>query len=354
MRASASAGPTPAVSSLSSPSARSPLLVPSPASAGTPPVTAAPTSTEPRITLEAQDPFTPVGGVVTFRADIANAPPGATVNLNAYQPLTTAVTSTPSRRAVRRGCAHRRAQRAGRRPRGGPRHRLACRHDRAAIAEPPAGSHPSQRARPACIPSRSTSATTPGRTIAVVRDHARGRAADDRPSITEPLNVVWVWPLVAAPSYLPRGSPDREVTAQFLPEGRLGRQAVARAAPDVPVTLSLGPETLEAWSEDPIAQGGAETIVAPRRTRPSAPLRPHRPPLAARPRARRRGRRGLARGADVLRSTIGSTPDAHLAARPVSAPSLARLEAAASIAPSSTAPRSPRRPPPPPRPASWS
>src|SRR5262249_19188800 len=74
--------------------------------------------------------------------------------------------------------------------------------------------------------------------------------ADGRPSITEPLNVVWVWPLVAAPSYLPSGAPDPDVASQFPAEGRLGRQAVAlRSVPDVPVTLDLGPETLEAWSQ---------------------------------------------------------------------------------------------------------
>ena len=55
------------------------LLMPSIASAGTPPATTATSSTDPRITLQAQDPWTPVGGTATFRIDITNAPPGATL-----------------------------------------------------------------------------------------------------------------------------------------------------------------------------------------------------------------------------------------------------------------------------------
>src|SRR5438046_5292823 len=38
--------------------------------------------------LQAQDPWTPVGGDVTLRFDIAHAPPGATLNLTPYQALT--------------------------------------------------------------------------------------------------------------------------------------------------------------------------------------------------------------------------------------------------------------------------
>src|SRR5262249_22682943 len=86
VRSSAKRGPLAALAALVVAVA---VGTPLPASAGTPPATTASTSAEPRITLEAQDAWAPVGGAVTFRFDIANAPPGATLNLTAYQPLIT-------------------------------------------------------------------------------------------------------------------------------------------------------------------------------------------------------------------------------------------------------------------------
>src|SRR5262249_47503324 len=146
---------------------------------------------------------------------------------------------------------------------------------------------------------------------------------DGRPSITEPLDVVWVWPLVAAPSYLPNGQPDHAVTSQFAAEGRLGRQAVAlRAVPDVPVTLSPGPETLEAWSQDPIGEGAAESIISATATHETlgGPYVPIDLPSLLDHGLGSAVDEELARGADVLKSTLGSAPDANTwLVQPVSA-----------------------------------
>jgi len=310
-------------------------VTPVPASAGTPPVTPTPTSTEPRITLESQDPFTPVGGVVSFRIAVANAPPGATLNLTAYQPLTT------------RGDFDAIAQ--GDTPRGALPGGLSAPVEELAV-DPDTGARivtiglqspnlPRDLTRlnvraPGVYPlevdlrdDTGTRTIAPSFVTMLVVSQPDGRR-----SITEPLNVVWVWPLVAAPSYLPNGGSDREVTAQFPPEGRLGRQAIAlRAIPDVPVTLSLGPETLEAWSEDPIAQAGAETIVAASATHQT--LGGSYVPIDL-PSLLDHGLGGavdeeLARGADVLKSTLGSAPDPNTRlVKPVSTSALARLVAA--------------------------
>jgi len=309
------------------------LLLPSAASAGTPPVTTSTSSTAPRITLQAQDPWSPVGGNVTLRLDIAHAPPGATLNLTPYQALTT------------RGDFDAIAQ--GNPPKGALSGGLSTPVDQLA-ADPDTGvrvvtvglQSPTQTRdftrlnvrAPGVYPlevsllDENNAALAPSFVTMLVVSQP-----DGRPSIAEPLNVVWVWPLVAAPSYLPNGAPDREITKEFLPEGRLGRQAVAlRAEPDVPVTLAVGPETLEAWSEDPLAQGGADTIVAATATHqtlgnPYVPI--DLPSLLD------HGLTGaideeLVRGSDVLRSTLGAAPDSRTRlVRPVSAAALERLRA---------------------------
>jgi len=307
------------------------LLVPTIASAGNPPVTTANTSTEPRITLQAQDPWTPVGGNVTLRLDIAHAPPGATLNLTPYQALTT------------RGDFDAVAQ--GTPPRGALTGGLSAPVDELAV-DPDTGwrvvtvglqspnlardfARLNVRA-PGVYPlevslrdGNDTIIAPPFVTMLVVSQ------PEGRPSITEPLNVVWVWPLVAAPSYLPNGERDHDVTAQFLPEGRLGRQAVAlRATPDVPVTLSLGPETLEAWSGDPLAQGGSETIMAATATHQTLgnPYVPVDLPSLLDHGLTAAIDEELTRGSDVLQNTLGAAPDSRTRlVRPLSAAALERL-----------------------------
>ena len=71
----------------------------------------------------------------------------------------------------------------------------------------------------------------------------------DTSSTTLPLEVAWVWPLVAKPAMALSGTYDPAVTADFGTAGRLGKQATAIAsASDVPLTLAPSPETVDSWS----------------------------------------------------------------------------------------------------------
>ena len=84
-------------------------------------------------------------------------------------------------------------------------------------------------------------------------------------TVGRPLDVAWVWPLGAAPAYLPGGQPDPAVLSELEPTGRLGRQvALLGNAPDVPVTLAPTPETVDAWSnltgKFPALAGGLNTL----------------------------------------------------------------------------------------------
>ncbi|MET0627184.1 MAG: DUF6049 family protein [Acidimicrobiia bacterium] len=68
-------------------------------------------------------------------------------------------------------------------------------------------------------------------------------------TVGQPLDVAWVWPLVADPAYLPAGNPDPAVIAELHTDGRLGQQAELIAGnADVPLTLAPSPDTLSAWA----------------------------------------------------------------------------------------------------------
>lgn len=67
--------------------------------------------------------------------------------------------------------------------------------------------------------------------------------------IDAPLAVAWVWPLVAPPYALPDGSPDPGVVEELVPGGRLHGAATTLADAGVPLTLAIGPETLESWRD---------------------------------------------------------------------------------------------------------
>lgn len=89
-------------------------------------------------------------------------------------------------------------------------------------------------------------------------------------SIGEQLQVAWVWPLVAPSARQPDGSPNPTVVAQLRSDGRLGRIASELpAASTLPLTLELGPETIQSWSQisqnaqnDPTLQSGIQNIQA--------------------------------------------------------------------------------------------
>jgi hypothetical protein len=73
--------------------------------------------------------------------------------------------------------------------------------------------------------------------------------ADLSTAAQKPLDVAWIWPLVAAPALGFDGNADPAVAGQLGPIGRLGRQATLIGDnTDVPLTLVPSPETLDAWS----------------------------------------------------------------------------------------------------------
>ena len=127
----------------------------------------------------------------------------------------------------------------------------ARRHDRAAAAEPRARQLPPQRACARRVPPRGRAPRRRPTASSLRRSSPCSwcrspRAGRRSPSRSTSCGCGRSW---RRRRTCPTVSRIATVTAQFLPEGRLGRQAVAlRAVPDVPVTLALGPETLEAWS----------------------------------------------------------------------------------------------------------
>lgn len=63
------------------------------------------------------------------------------------------------------------------------------------------------------------------------------------------LDVAWIWQVGAAPAMTAAGTLNPEITAQFAADERLGRIANELAtATDVPLSVAIVPETLDAWS----------------------------------------------------------------------------------------------------------
>lgn len=73
--------------------------------------------------------------------------------------------------------------------------------------------------------------------------------AVDTDPIDAPLAVAWIWPVVAAPYVRPDGTPDPAVAAELTPGGRLDQAVAALTNARVPLTLSVGPETLASWRD---------------------------------------------------------------------------------------------------------
>jgi len=207
---------------------------------------ATPGSGTARLELVAQDPWTPVGGDVSMRLDITNPPPGATVGFSVYQ----AVTARKTYDATMLGGQL------------SPVPQIAVPVDALPVddrgarivtlgLQSPTGPRDPDRLnvrRGGVYPMDVELRDADDEVLATFRT-ALIVAEADRAPVAEPLRVAWVWPLVAPPSFLPSGEPDRDVIAAFRPDGRLGTQAVALAAvPDVPVTLAPAGETIEAWS----------------------------------------------------------------------------------------------------------
>jgi hypothetical protein len=90
--------------------------------------------------------------------------------------------------------------------------------------------------------------------------------ADLTAGTQKPLDVAWVWPLVADPAFGFENTADPAVAAQLSATGRLGRQAALIGSDtDVPLTLAPSPETMDAWStlgrDDPSIATGVTRLT---------------------------------------------------------------------------------------------
>jgi hypothetical protein len=306
------------------------LLVPTAAFAQTgPTATTSPTALPSRIELVSQDPWTPVGTDVRLRLNVSNPQPGATLSITVYPPL------------IRRQDFDAVAD-------GSTSTRTVGQHTMQVDGLPVDGSG----ARVVTLPVQTTPPEPDRFNIGYagvyplrveVRD-ARGIDPLSNSFVTalvvgqpqgRPLDFVWVWPMVAAPSYLPGGRPDPTVLASLRPEGRLGKQALAlRSVPDVPVTLAPGPETLEAWlaygNEDASVLAGAQTVRAASSTHQTlgGPFVPVDFPSLIDHGLSTAVDEELMRGNEVLQTSIGSVVDSRTRlVRPASTGALGRLRA---------------------------
>ena len=167
-------------------------------------------------------------------------------------------------------------------------------------------------------------------TMAVVVDAAPDGKAQPLPA---PLGVAWVWPLVTGPSTLPDGTNDPAVTAELRPRGRLGRQAGVLARVDIPLTLTPGPETLEAWvnqgrDDAEIGRGAAAVVDAAVRTQiVSGTYVPTDVPSLLAAGLNNAVDEQLVRGDETLVRLLGPHKDSNTAvARPIDRASLALLQ----------------------------
>ena len=150
------------------------------------------------------------------------------------------------------------------------------------------------------------------------------------------LGVAWVWPLATPPGTLPDGQTDPAVVAALRPGGRIGRQATAlQQAPDIPLTLVPGPETMQLWAS--LARDDATLLAGVNGMRDAAAraqlvagsyVPTDLPSLVASGLTTAVDAQ-LVQGDDTLRRFFGTRADTRTAlARPVDAASLARRRAA--------------------------
>jgi hypothetical protein len=286
------------------------------------------------IELAAQDPWTPLGGDVALRLAIANPPPGATVSFSAYQAFTSKksydsamlggpLVSVLSQVSVPVDDL--------------PADDLGTRPVHLGL-QSPSGARDANRLnlrRAGVYPVEVDLRDADERTIATFRTALVVTEAD-KATVAEPLQVAWVWPLSAAPSYLPDTGLDKDVVAGFRSDGRLGRMATAlRDVPDVPVTLAPTAETMEAWGElaktDPTIETTDDAIRTAAATRPVlqgpyvpidlASLIDHGLANAA--------DEELLRGSESIRAAFGATLDARTQVlHPATSAALGRLHSA--------------------------
>jgi len=287
-----------------------------------------------RITLVAQDPWSPVGNDLRLVMGVDGAPPGAVVNVSVGQAIISRAIYDESALGAPIGSVLTQLSipldALPPDPRGARVLTLG-------LQSPTAARDPARLnvRRPGVYPvdvelrNADEQPLSSFRTVFVV-------AEADRPTVGERLRVAWVWPVTAPPSFLAQGGPDKEVAAAFRPGGRLGRMALAlQDHPDVPVTLAPTAETVEAWRDAAAADPGVQTtfdalrVAAATRTVLRGPYVPVDLPALL-----EHGLTGavddvLTRGDEVLGPTLGIVPDARTALlAPASPGALGRLRIA--------------------------
>lgn len=154
------------------------------------------------------------------------------------------------------------------------------------------------------------------------------------PPVAAPLQVAWIWHLLAEPSVDPESA--HRVVTSVGPTGRVGRLVTALpTAADVPVILAPGPETLDVWAAashtDPSLQAGLETVRAAARTHQvlAAPYVPIDVPGLQAAGLGSETSNELAAGSDALNDVLATRVDRRTSAvTPLDATALARLREA--------------------------
>ena len=175
-----------------------------------------------------------------------------------------------------------------------------------------------------------------GQSVARFVTYAVVASAGTASPLTQPLGVAWVWPLSAVPAIRPDGTIDPEVSAALQPDGRLGVQAAALAKnTDVPLTVVPGPETMEVWSQlghENVAIGAGASAVqgaAARDQMVAGTYEPVNVPSLLRAGLVSALDAQFVQGDDALHKFFGVRIDpSTMLARPTDGPALARLRSA--------------------------
>ncbi|HEX5586978.1 MAG TPA: DUF6049 family protein [Acidimicrobiia bacterium] len=207
--------------------------------------TATPT---PKLVLVGQDAWTPSGGVVTLRLRADNAPPGLTLALTTHAQVVSRSAFDDTVDGGALGSTLRLTQLPFDDlpvdPTTGARTLTIALDDLSARLN-------ARQSSSGVFPLEVELRDADNRAVSHFVTHlvVADVTADGALAVGQPLDVAWVWPIVADPAYLPNGKPDPDVASEMFAGGRLSHQADLIAAnTDVPLTLAPSPDTLQAWS----------------------------------------------------------------------------------------------------------
>jgi Family of unknown function (DUF6049) len=217
------------------------------------------TNAAPTLTLEAQDPWTPLNGMFTMRLRTAGSVDGLRLAITVHEPVITrsAFDATITSGSQSLGSTLRLLQPSlGELP-----------SDAAGLRTVAFGLNDLNLRRsgvyPVEVQLRDGNDVVTGFVTHII-------AEDPNAPPAKPIDVSWIWPLVTEPALGLDANANAALVDELASNGRLGRQAALIGADtDVPLTLSPNPETLETWSSlanaDPLghATGVAAVRAAP-------------------------------------------------------------------------------------------